>query len=119
MASSNNAIPVVIGAVVLVAVLYVGSNLSTDEEVTGTVAPAERYRADQPGADDIQLGDQSIQELMQTDAFDAMNKDESFRELARSEAFAELAGSAAFGDQTDEFANFFFGGFGNNYVDRL
>ena len=25
---------------------------------------------------------------------------------------------AAFGDQFDEFANFFFGGFGNNYVDR-
>ena len=66
MASSNKAIPVVIGAVVLVAVLYVGSNLSTDEEVTGTVAPAERYRANQPGAEDIQLGDQSIQGLMQT-----------------------------------------------------
>ena len=25
---------------------------------------------------------------------------------------------AAFGDATDEFANFFFGGFGNNYVDH-
>ena len=29
------------------------------------------------------------------------------------------AAGVAFGDQFDEFANFFFGGFGNNYVDRL
>lgn len=28
------------------------------------------------------------------------------------------AAGAAFGDANDEFANFFFGGFGNNYVDR-
>lgn len=28
------------------------------------------------------------------------------------------AGGAAFGEPDDEFANFFFGGFGNNYVDR-
>ena len=28
------------------------------------------------------------------------------------------AAGAAFGDADDEFANFFFGGFGNNYVDR-
>jgi hypothetical protein len=31
--------------------------------------------------------------------------------------FRNVAG-VAFGDQLDEFANFFFGGFGNNYVDR-
>ncbi len=61
MATSNKAIPVAIGVTALVAVVWFGSNMSTDEEVTGTVAPAERYRAEQPGASEIQLGDQSVQ----------------------------------------------------------
>jgi len=74
MATSNKAIPIVIGAIALVAVVWFGSNMSTDEEITGTVAPAERYRAEQPGTNEIQLGDQSVQELMQTDAFDRMIK---------------------------------------------
>ena len=69
MATSNKAIPVVIGAIVLVAVIWVGSNMSTDDELTGTVAPAERYRAEQPSADDIQLGDQELQAVLQSDEF--------------------------------------------------
>ena len=39
--------------------------------------------------------------------------------MKNSSIWFRNAAGAAFGDQTDEFANFFFGGFGNNYVDRL
>ena len=35
-----------------------------------------------------------------------------------SSIWVRNAAGAAFGEPADEFANFFFGGFGNNYVDR-
>jgi hypothetical protein len=35
-----------------------------------------------------------------------------------SSIWLRSAAGGAFGDRTDEFANFYFGGFGNNYVDR-
>lgn len=38
--------------------------------------------------------------------------------IKNSSIWFRNAAGAAFGDQLDEFANFFFGGFGNNYVDR-
>lgn len=38
--------------------------------------------------------------------------------IRNSSIWIRNAAGAAFGDQLDEFANFFFGGFGNNYVDR-
>ena len=38
--------------------------------------------------------------------------------IKNSSVWFRNAAGAAFGDQFDEFANFFFGGFGNNYVDR-
>jgi hypothetical protein len=38
--------------------------------------------------------------------------------IRNSSIWFRNAAGVAFGDQTDEFANFFFGGFGNNYVDR-
>ena len=38
--------------------------------------------------------------------------------LRNSSIWFRNAVGAAFGDATDEFANFFFGGFGNNYVDH-
>jgi hypothetical protein len=38
--------------------------------------------------------------------------------IKNSSIWFRNAAGAAFGDQFDEFANFFFGGFGNNYVDR-
>lgn len=37
--------------------------------------------------------------------------------IRNSSIWFRNAAGAAFGDQLDEFANFFFGGFGNNYVD--
>ena len=48
----------------------------------GTVAPAQRYIAPQVGAADVTLGDTSIPQLMQTDAFEVMAHNPSFRALA-------------------------------------
>ena len=69
MATSNKAIPLVlIGIAALAVIAYFGMNTGPDE-VAGTVAPAERYRAEQMSEDDINLGDQSVQDFMQSDLF--------------------------------------------------
>lgn len=60
-------------------------------DLSGTIAPAERYRAPQSGADAIKLGDQSIAQLMQTDAFDRMVKDPELQVLARNQDMRALA----------------------------
>src|SRR6185295_4199221 len=57
----------------------------------GTVAPAQRYASSQVGEGDVTLGDTSVPELMQTDAFEMMVKDPSFRALASDPGFAKLA----------------------------
>ena len=94
MATSNKTIPAfVLGAVFGGAIAYFGLTNPPGDALTGAVAPAERYRAEQPSSDGIQLGDQGIQQLMQTDAFDRLISDESFRALAASAEFAELAGN--------------------------
>ena len=57
----------------------------------GTIAPAERYVSSQVGAGDVTLGDTSIPQLMQTDAYEVMSKNPSFRALASDPGFAALA----------------------------
>src|SRR3954451_12480436 len=59
----------------------------------GTVGPAQRYVSSQVGDSDVTLGDTSVPELMQSDAFEAMVKDPTFRKLARDPNFAALAQS--------------------------
>ncbi len=57
----------------------------------GTVAPAQRYVSSQVGDKDVTLGDTSVPELMQTDAFEAMVHDPQFRTLAHDANFTALA----------------------------
>ena len=57
----------------------------------GTIAPADRYVSSQVGENDVTLGDTSVAELMQTDAFEVMTKNPSFRALASDPGFAALA----------------------------
>ena len=59
--------------------------------VSGTVAPAQRYRAPQIQAQDVKLGDQSIAQVMQSDAFDRLIKDPQVRALAQDASFKALA----------------------------
>ena len=62
----------------------------------GTIAPAQRYVSSQVGEGDVTLGDTSVPELMQTDAFELFVHDPSFRALAASPAStkAEAQGSS-------------------------
>jgi hypothetical protein len=59
--------------------------------VAGTVAPAERYRAEQIKAEDVKLGDQAVAQLMQTEAFDRFVRDPKMLALAQDPAFQALA----------------------------
>ena len=64
MATSNKTLPIaIVAGLVGIGVVYFGMNFPAGDEVVGTVAPAERYRAEQPDAADVVLGDQAIQEL--------------------------------------------------------
>src|SRR3982751_1038724 len=56
----------------------------------GTITPADRYVSSQVGAGDVTLGDTSVAELMQTDAFEIMVKDPNFRQLASDPGFAAI-----------------------------
>ena len=62
---------------------------------SGTVAPAQRYVSSQVGDQDVTLGDTSVPQLMQTDAFEAMVKNPEFRKLARDPNFGALAKNPA------------------------
>src|SRR5215203_426079 len=61
----------------------------------GTIAPAERYVSSQVGDADVTLGDTSVPQLMQTDAFELMAKDPSFAAMVKDPAFAVLAANPA------------------------
>ena len=78
-------------AAVLVVTQYSGDLPPKQGDVAGTIVPAERYRAAQPGAADIKLGDQSVAQLMQNDSFVKLIKDPAVQELARSPAFQDAA----------------------------
>ena len=56
----------------------------------GTVAPSQRYVSSQVSDADVTLGDTSVAELMQTDAFQVLVKDPNFRKLANDPGFAAL-----------------------------
>src|SRR6476661_8763191 len=57
----------------------------------GTVAPSQRYVSGQIGENDVTLGDTSVPQLMQSDAFELMVHDANFRALAKDPGFAALA----------------------------
>lgn len=61
------------------------------QDVTGTIAAAERYRAPQAGAEAVKLGDQTIAQLMQSDAFDRIVKDPELSAFAKQAAVRDLA----------------------------
>src|SRR3954464_13671400 len=57
----------------------------------GTVAPAQRYVSSQVSEGDVTLGDTSVPELMQTNAFELITKDPNLRALAASPGFQAIA----------------------------
>lgn len=59
--------------------------------IAGTIAPADRYVESQIGDADVELGDTSVPQLMQTDVYEVMVKNPNFRALASDPGFAALA----------------------------
>src|SRR5213075_1098011 len=57
----------------------------------GTIGTAQRYVSAQVGESDVTLGDTTVPELMQTDAFELMVHDANFRALAASPGFQAIA----------------------------
>ena len=55
-----------------------------------------RYQGEQITADDVKLGDQSVQQFMQTDLFTQLQQDEALREALSSEALREAMNNEAF-----------------------
>src|SRR5215218_5279243 len=92
---SNNSKFVVVGAAVLVAAVgaYGLGRIYPPQGggTAGTIAPANRYQVSQVSSADVTLGDTSVPQLMQTDAFEVMVKDANFRTLAASPSFQALA----------------------------
>jgi hypothetical protein len=76
-------------AVAVVGYFTVGMPPATDE-TAGTIAPASRYRAEQVGTKDITLGDETIQQLMQTALFDRLVRDKEFRDTFASDDFNDV-----------------------------
>src|SRR3954471_22142023 len=74
---------------------YVFEIPSSAENASGTVTPAERYRAPQVKAENVQLGDQTIAKLLQDEKIERALRDPAFQQLAANpEAFAALAANA-------------------------
>ena len=61
------------------------------QDVVGTIAPAERYRAPQDSTEAVKLGDQTIAQLMQNDGFDKMIKDPQMKALSQDASFRMLS----------------------------
>src|SRR5258708_7764541 len=68
---------------------------SGSQDATGTISPAQRYRAPQIQSKDVKLGDQTVAQAMQTDVYQRLAKDAEFRALAQSAAFQALAQNPA------------------------
>jgi hypothetical protein len=75
---------------VAIVVRYGFDSVPKPEDVAGTVVPAQRYRAPQ-AAPEIQLGDQSLAQLMQNDAFVRLIRDPQVQALVKEPGFVEAA----------------------------
>ena len=95
----NSKIWMLIAALVVMAgiVAYTGGMFSpSEEEVSGTIVPAERYRGDQLDSEDVVLGDDTLARFMQTDEFEMLINNEAMIEALEIEAFRDaLADPAA------------------------
>ena len=95
--SINRTIPVIVAFVAGIAIGYFASMLPPEGDgMSGTVAPAERYRASSITEDDIVLGDQALVELMQTDAFTTVMNDPELAGLLANSNFRMLFGDLGF-----------------------
>jgi Flp pilus assembly protein CpaB len=108
MNSQKTMIIVLAAAVVIGGVAYLGVDFPTgNDQASGTIVPAERYRGEQIDSKDVELGDESVSQLMQTDLFQQIVSDAAFADAMRGDAFRSLMASEAFRNAmaSDSFRN--------------
>src|SRR5262245_48423664 len=89
----------VVGIVVLAGVAYVADIYPpADKSLTGSVVPAERYRAETSATSSSRetLGDQSVAQFMQTDLYRQIVSDKQLAAVFASDAFRQGLGSDQF-----------------------
>ena len=95
--SSIKTVPIIVAFVAGVTIGYFASSVpSGSDGMSGTVAPAERYRAVQPTRDDIKLGDQALVDLMQSDVFIAVMSDSDMASTLSDARMRSLFANANF-----------------------
>ncbi len=85
---SRSTTMIVAFAVVIAVVAYVGVKYPiAGDDAAGTVAPAVREIGDQISGDQVQLDDEAVSQLMQTDIYQTIIADDAFRAASRNEDF--------------------------------
>src|SRR5215472_2119908 len=91
---------ILLGTIILVALTAVGYFSffypPSGKHVTGTIAPATRYRAEQIGKGDVKVEENDITRWTQTAEFDHLSKDPAARKLFANAAFRDALANAAF-----------------------
>ena len=86
----------VVGVALVGAASYYFDIPPRGDNLTGTVTPAQRYRAEQQvGAQDVKLADQSVAQALQSDVVVKLIRDPNFQTLAANpQALQALAAHA-------------------------
>jgi hypothetical protein len=86
-------------AAIVLAVITYNSNPPATVGTEATIGAAQRAQAPQIAAKDVKLGDTSTQDILQTETFDAIMKDETLRNMLQDAQFRdELRKSAGLRD---------------------
>ena len=83
-------------AAVALAVITYNSYPRSTEGTEATIGAAQRAQAPQIAAQDVKLGDTSAQDVLQTETFDAIMKDEALRTMLQSAEMRKQLEDAAF-----------------------
>ncbi|PYU69650.1 MAG: hypothetical protein DMG49_12775, partial [Acidobacteria bacterium] len=93
---------IILGSIVLVAmaaaVYFSFFYPPSGKQVTGTIAPAARYRAEQIGKADVKVEETDITRWTQTAEFDHLSKDPAARKLFTNAAFRSALANDAVRD---------------------
>lgn len=78
-------------AAVAIVIIAMTSYPPSEDDVSGTIGAAKKYRAEQISEADVLLDNPEMQELLQNDEILALLQDEEFRRMIASDEFAKLA----------------------------
>ncbi|MBW2668110.1 MAG: hypothetical protein JRE13_17605, partial [Deltaproteobacteria bacterium] len=109
MASNNKGIIGAFLAVAVVGIVAIGyfsmhQAPALDKDAVGAVGAADRYRAEQITAEDVQIEQVELQAFLQTDEFDRLVNDPETRKLLSSEAVHQVMANEAFRSSFDNAA---------------